>query len=52
MGYAVKFHIVPDEFFIPFDFILGSEYFVNAKVYLFDKNLTEGDKSINFEQNN
>ena len=30
MGHTVKFYIVPDAFFIPFDGILGSEYYINA----------------------
>ena len=53
MGHAVKFHIVPDAFFIPFDGILGSEYFTNtkAKINFLTNHLIVGEKSIKFQQN-
>ena len=53
MGHTVKFHIVPDEFFIPFDGILGSEYYTNAKakINFLTNHLIVGEKSIKFQQN-
>ena len=53
MGHAVKFHIVPDQFFIPFDGILGSQYFeqAEAKINFLTQNLIVGDRVIKFQQN-
>ena len=54
MGHTAKFHIVPDEFFIPFDGILGSEYYTKAKakINFLTNHLIVGEKSIKFQQNN
>ena len=50
MGHTVKFHIVPDE--LPFDGILGSEYYTNskAKINFLTNNLIVGEKSINLNR--
>ena len=54
MGHTVKFHIVPDQFFIPFDEILCSENYTNskAKVNFLTNSLILGKKSLKYQQNN
>ena len=54
MSHTVKFHIVPDGISIPFDGILGSEYYTNAKakINFLTNHLIVGEKSIKFQQNN
>ena len=49
----VTFHIVPEEFCIPFNGILGSEYFLETKAMLnFEtRQLTVGERSMKFKQN-
>ena len=50
MGYEVKFHIVPDQIFIPLDGIFGSQYFeqAKAKINFLTNSLIVGKKSIKF----
>ena len=49
----VTFHIVPEEFCIPFNGILGSEYFLETKATLnFEtRQLIVGERSMKFKQN-
>ena len=53
LNQMVTFHIVPEEFCIPFDGILGSEYFLETKSMLnFEtRQLTVGERSMTFKRN-
>ena len=53
LNHMVTFHIVPEEFCIPFNGMLGLEYFLQTKAMLnFEtRQLTIGERSMKFKQN-